>query len=105
MNDPAPSWPCLRAAKDGVVLDVSVVPGAARTEPMGLHGDTLRVRLAAPPVDGKANEALMAWLAQELGCPRRHVVLLRGHAARRKQVALDVPLAQVEQWLARRVQR
>ena len=105
MNDRTPSWPCLRVAKDGVVLDVSVVPGASRTEAAGLHGEALRVRLAAPPVDGKANEALVAWLAQELGCARRDVALLRGHAARRKQVALAVPLVRVEQWLAQRVPR
>ena len=105
MNDPIAVWPCLHAGKDGVVLDVSVVPGASRTEPVGLHGDALRVRLAAPPADGKANEALVAWLAAELRCPRRNVVLLRGHAARRKQVGLALPLAQVVQWLARRVPR
>jgi len=100
-----PGWPCVRAASAGVVLDVSVVPGAARTEPVGLHDGALRLRLAAPPVDGKANEALVAWLAAELRCPRRDVTLLRGHSARRKQVALDVPLAQVVAWLAARVPR
>ena len=105
MNEPAPSWPCVRAVEHGVVLDVSVVPGASRTEPVGLHDDALRVRLAAPPVDGKANHALLDWLAKELGCPRRHVVLLRGATSRRKQVAIDVPLAQVLAWLAGRVPR
>jgi uncharacterized protein len=105
MNDRTPEWPCLRAAHDGAVLDVSVVPGAARTEPVGLHDGALRVRLAAPPVDGKANEALLAWLADELGCARRHVVLQRGRASRRKQVAIGVPASQVAQWLAQRVPR
>jgi uncharacterized protein (TIGR00251 family) len=105
MNGRNPEWPCLRAAHDGAVLDVSVVAGAARTEPVGLHDGALRVRLAAPPVDGKANEALLAWLADELGCARRHVVLQRGHASRRKQVAIDVPAAHVAQWLARRLPR
>jgi uncharacterized protein len=104
MNDPT-AWPCLHAAKEGVVLEVSVVPGASRTEVAGLHGDALRVRLAAPPVDGKANDALVAWLAQELQCPRRDVLLRRGHAARRKQVVLALPRAHVEQWLAQRVPR
>jgi uncharacterized protein len=105
MNDPTSSWPCLHAARDGVVLAVTVVPGASRTEVAGLHGDALRVRLAAPPVDGKANDALVAWLAHELHCPRRDVVLLRGHAARRKQIALALPLDAVAQWLAQRVSR
>ena len=93
----------MRAARDGVVLDVSVVPAAARTEPVGLHDGALRVRLAAPPVEGRANDALLGWLAAELHCPRRAVTLLRGASARRKQVAIDVPLADVLAWLARRV--
>lgn len=98
-------WPCVRNAQTGVVLDVSVVPGAARTEPIGLHDGALRVRLAAPPVDGKANDALVAWLARELGCPRRSVALVRGPASRRKQVAIGLPMADVVAWLARRVPR
>jgi len=84
---------------------VSVVPGAARTEPVGLHGDALRVRLAARPIDGKANEVLLSWLASELGCPRRDVTLLRGPTSRRKHVALAMPMEQVIEWLARRVAR
>ena len=94
-------WPCLQAGKHGVVLALSVVPGASRTELVGLHGDTLRVRLAAPPVDGKANEALLAWLAQSLGVPRRQVSLLRGATSRRKHAALDVEVERVRAWLER----
>jgi uncharacterized protein YggU (UPF0235/DUF167 family) len=65
-----------------------------------LHDGCLRVRLAAPPVDGKANDALLAWLAAELRLPRRGVRLLRGDTARRKQVELDAPPAAVATWLA-----
>jgi len=97
----ASGWPCLRAAADGVVLDLSVVPGAKRTELVGLHDGALRLRLAAPPVDGKANDALGAWLAAELGLARREVELLRGASSRRKQVLLHASLAQVSAWLAR----
>jgi hypothetical protein len=104
MSEPE-AWPCVRASGAGVLLDVSVVPGAARTEPAGLHDGALRLRLAAPPVDGKANEALVAWLAAELHCPRRGVTLRRGPASRRKQVAIDLPLARVQAWLAARVPR
>ncbi len=105
--DPSPSepWPCMRPAREGVVLDLSVVPGAKRTEVVGLHDGALRVRLAAPPVDGKANEALLAWLADELGCARREIQLLRGASSRRKQVAMTVPLERIEAWLACRVPR
>jgi uncharacterized protein len=96
-------WPCLRGIDGAVVLDISVVPGAKRTELIGLHDGALRVRLAAPPVDGKANEALIAWVADELGIQRRSVELIRGMTSRRKQVRVDVSLADAQAWLARRM--
>lgn len=96
-------WPCLRSAGAGCVLDLSVQPNAKRTAADGLHDGALRVRLAAPPVDGKANAALLAWLAGELGCPKRAVTLLRGEASRRKQVQVDLPEAAVAAWLAKLV--
>ncbi|MBI3369714.1 MAG: DUF167 domain-containing protein [Burkholderiales bacterium] len=96
-------WPCLRAlggnGGEGCVLDVSVSPNAKRTCADGLHDGALRVRLAAPPADGKANEALVAWLADALRCARRDVRLLRGHSARRKQIALALPADRVADWL------
>ena len=58
------------------------------------------MRLAAPPVDGKANAQLLGWLASELGCPKRAVSLLRGDTSRRKQVQIDLPEARVAAWLA-----
>ena len=62
-------------------------------------GDALRVRLAAPAIEGRANEALVAWLARELGLPRRAVALRHGMTGRRKRVALACPAAQVIAWL------
>jgi uncharacterized protein len=103
-SDDFPSnWPCLRRAADGVVLDISVVPGAKRTEAIGLHDGALRVRLAAPPVDGKANDALLVWLAGELQCARRDVRLVRGASARRKQIVIDVTLEAASTWLQRQL--
>ena len=98
-----PGWPCLRAAGEHCVLDLSVQPGAKRTGVDGLHDGALRVRLAAPPVDGKANAQLLGWLAGELGCPKRAVTLLRGDTSRRKQVQVDLPEAVVAAWLAKAV--
>lgn len=97
--DPWPS--CLSRHGEALWLAVSVVPNAKRTGADGLHDGALRVRLAAPPVDGKANETLIAWLAGELGVPRRCVTLVRGQTARRKWLALDVGQAALAAWLAR----
>jgi hypothetical protein len=80
-----------------------VSPNARRTAADGLHDGALRVRLAAPPVDGKANAQLLGWLADELGCPKRAIVLLRGDTSRRKQVQIDLPEAVVAAWLAKRL--
>lgn len=99
MKAAAGGWPCLSPQGTGCVLRVVVTPNAPRTAADGLHDGQLRVRLHAPPVDGKANEALVAWLAAELGVPKRGVVLLRGDTARRKVLALDLPLSAVSAWL------
>ena len=105
-NAPTPSspWPCLRIDGKGkaqrTVLDISVSPNAKKTELVGWHDGALRIRLAAPPVDGAANDALRKWLAQEMGIPQNQVTLLRGASGRRKQWALDVPAEKVAAWLA-----
>lgn len=90
----------LRLQAEGwVSLDISVSPRARRTEAQGVQGGRLRVRLAAPPVDGKANETLLKWLADELQVGRQAVKLLRGDSSRLKQVGLQVDLPTVERWL------
>ncbi len=101
MSSPKPGWPCLRASEAGCVLDLSVQPGAKRNAVEGLHDGALRLRLVAPPVDGQANSALLAWLAAELHCPKRDLKLLRGEASRRKQVQLALPEQAVATWLDR----
>ncbi|MDD5248713.1 MAG: DUF167 family protein [Rhodocyclaceae bacterium] len=78
------SW--LREDSDGVVLTLHIQPGAKRTETAGLHGDALKIRLAAPPVDGRANDALVAFLAKALGVPKAHVDLVAGQSSRAKRV-------------------
>ena len=69
-------------------LAIHATPGAKRTEAAGAHGDALRVRLAAPPVDGKANAALIDWAAAAFGVPRKQVELLHGAAGRQKVLAI-----------------
>ncbi|MBS1189143.1 MAG: YggU family protein [Rhodocyclaceae bacterium] len=86
--------PWLRADGNGCVITVHVQPGAKRTEIVGEHGDALKIRLAAPPVDGKANEALLSFLAKTLSVSRRAVELRAGASSRRKLVAVDLPAAE-----------
>lgn len=84
-----------------MTVDVRVIPRARRTECAGFRDDVLVVRLAAPPVDGAANEALIAFLAATLHIPRRAVRIVGGDRARRKRVALDgVTIDQVRATLA-----
>jgi len=74
-----------RQAGDGrITLTLHIQPGAKKTEFAGLHGDALKIRLAAPPVDGKANEALLRFLAEVLDLPKSAVTLKSGHTSRRK---------------------
>lgn len=76
----------VRETPEGCVFGVYVAPGSGRDAVVGLYGDTLRVRLKAPPVEGQANEALRAFLAERLGVPVRAVEILSGDASRRKVV-------------------
>jgi uncharacterized protein (TIGR00251 family) len=99
MSAPLPALPFLHAQKDGAVLvDVHVMPNAAKTQIQGLHDGALRVRLHAPPVDGKANLALQAWPAETLGVPKSAVELLRGVTARRKQLRVAASHAARANW-------
>jgi uncharacterized protein len=69
-----------------VRIRIRVQPRASRTEVAGPYGDAIRIRLAAPPVDGAANEALERFLAASLDVPRTAVVLVSGQAGRSKVV-------------------
>ena len=71
-----------------LVLEVHVQPGAKRTERAGMHGGRIKIRLAAPPVDGKANEALVEFLAEEYGVPKRNVTIESGLTSRQKRVSI-----------------
>ncbi len=67
-------------------MRLRIQPRASRTELVGLHGDALRIRLAAPPVDGAANDELVRFLAHLLGVPGRAVEITAGHSGRQKTV-------------------
>ena len=75
-----------RDASGGAVLEVLAQPRASRSRVVGEHDGRLKIQLAAPPVDGEANAALLAFLADRLGLKRADVVLLAGETGRRKRV-------------------
>jgi uncharacterized protein len=74
----------VRDVADGCTVTVRVQPGAKRNAVVGLHGDAVKIALSAPPVDGKANEALIAFVAESVGLPRARVSLVAGTASRSK---------------------
>jgi uncharacterized protein (TIGR00251 family) len=82
--------------EDGrVFLAVRAQPGAKRSAVLGMHGGRLRIAVQAPPVDGKANTALLSWLAEVLQVPARQVILAGGQGSRDKRVEIQASRAQV----------
>ena len=73
---------------EGIVLRIHVQPGAGRSAVVGRHGDALKVRVAAPPVEGRANEAARSLLAEALGVPESDVELTSGQSSRTKRFRL-----------------
>ena len=72
-----------------MILELHVQPGAKRSEFAGEHGGRMKVRLAAPAVEGKANEALVEFLAEYYGVPKRNVRITSGLTSRKKRVIIE----------------
>jgi uncharacterized protein (TIGR00251 family) len=88
--------------RDGVLLSVYVQPRASRSEVVGEHGDALKIRLAAPPVDGAANEELIRFLAKLLGIAASKLIVKSGQTSRTKVVEISgVTLQYVSDTLAK----
>ena len=79
-----PEW--YRNTDNGTLLTLHVQPGAKTTSVAGLHGDALKIRLAAPPIEGRANEALLRFIADFFKVPLRNVELKQGEQSRHKRV-------------------
>jgi len=90
-GDVRPSW--LASADAAWLLTLHVQPGAKVTAVQGRHGDALKIRLAAPPVDGKANTELLRFLAGALKVPRSAVELVAGQSSRQKRVRVGSTLS------------
>lgn len=82
------SYPAIRETSDGVTLSLAVVPRAGRDEVVGIAGESIKIRLKAPPIEGRANEALVAALAKWLAVPRSAVEIMSGAGSRHKVVMI-----------------
>jgi len=78
----------VQESPEGAILTIHVQPKASKTEYAGIHGGALKFRVAAPPVEGAANEALCVYLAKQFGLPKKAVTVQAGHASRHKRVQL-----------------
>lgn len=76
---------------DQLVIDCHLQPGARQEGIVGVHGSRLKIRIAAPPVDGRANERLLRFLAEAFDVPLGQVSLLQGNQSRYKRVAIRSP--------------
>ena len=70
-------------------MRVRVVPNADRSEVVGIYGDSIKVKVQAPAMDGKANEALLEFVAKKLDVPRRDVFLVTGEKSREKSISVS----------------
>ncbi|WP_141056243.1 DUF167 domain-containing protein [Tepidiphilus succinatimandens] len=84
MNEASP----IRLEPEAVVVRLHVQPGAKRSQWAGRHGGALKLRVAAPAVDGKANEALVRFLAEFCGVPRAAIAIVQGETGRAKRVRI-----------------
>ena len=81
--------------KAGAVLSVHIQPKASTTECVGIHGDAIKIRVAAPPVDGAANDELIRFLARQLSIPVTSVRIQSGASGRHKRVLVKGATAQL----------
>jgi uncharacterized protein len=99
--------PIYRETGDGIVVNVFVQPRASRNQVAGLHGEAIKLRLTAPPVEGAANKMCIAFLAQLLGVPKSTLEIVAGHSSRGKQVLVrftaDRNQADLKKIVARRL--
>jgi uncharacterized protein (TIGR00251 family) len=91
------SW--VKPADGGAELSIHIQPGASKSEIAGLHGDALKIRIHARPVEGAANAELTEFMATCLGVPRKAVKIVRGEKSRRKSVWVAIQADEAERRL------
>jgi len=91
----------IQKVNDGVIFKIKVQPGAAKNEIAGVQGDALKIKINAPPVKGKANKALIDFLADELGVKRSVVQIISGHTSKIKKIKVVGEAIKIEENLQR----
>jgi uncharacterized protein (TIGR00251 family) len=74
-----------------LLLAVHVQPRSSKTEIMGVYGERLKIKITAPPVDGKANKELVTFLSKIFAVPKSHISLLNGETSREKRFKIQTP--------------
>lgn len=72
-----------------IIFSIRVVPRASRTEIVGIHDETLKIRIASPPVDGAANAEIIRFLAKTFGVSKRDVFILSGETSKNKRIKIE----------------
>jgi len=80
------SW--FEEKEDNIIMNLWIIPRASKNAIQGLHGNALKVRIQAPPVEGKANQALIKFLSKQWHVPRANIEILSGETGRQKRVLL-----------------
>lgn len=92
--------PCLESSSEGVILSLKIQPRSSRNQIVGLYGDTLKIKLTAPPVDGAANQYCCAFLAKLFRIAKSQVSIISGEHARTKKVLIrNIDFLDVEEIL------
>lgn len=94
-----PIW--LKQTSTGITLSLRCQPGAKQTKVLGLHDDSLKIALQAPPLENKANALLITWLSKRLKVPQKQIQFLSGHNSRKKRIEIqgDISAEQIMQAL------
>ena len=91
----------VQKADNGVIFKIKVQPGAVKNEIVGVQGDALKVKINAPPVKGKANKALIDFLASKLGVKKSEVEIMSGHTSKIKKIKVVGEAIKIEKNLQR----
>jgi uncharacterized protein (TIGR00251 family) len=81
--------PWYKENKNGLTLNIYVVPRSSKSEIVGIYNDCLKIKLKSPPVDNAANEELIKFLAEKLNIPKRSIEIIKGHAQKKKIISLS----------------